>query len=405
MRLTSIDFLRGIALLGLPTMNIIVFAMPISAYLNPISFASNALLNDAIFSFFYVFADQKFMCMFSALFGASVLLLAEKNEANGKRAGRVHYIRTFWLIIIGFLHGWFLWEGDVLMIYGVVALVLYPFRKANIYFLGAASILFLSIAAFLTHHNDISEAEFGSELRADIQEIYLPNESQSKEREKLMLGAYTDTVSPFRQEFIEESNDEQSDSSGLARVGTSALIKILGMMCLGMLLFKLGILQGNKSLLFYKRLGLVGVSIGLIFTTWGLVYNYTTSWQIDAYFKYGMTLKEIGSSFMAVGYMSFLIFAYKKGYLDKVTNWINSVGQMALTNYLMQSLICAFIFYGYGAGLYGSVSRLELIPFIIGIWVFQVAFSVLWLSYFTQGPIEWIWRSLTYFRVQSIAKR
>ena len=118
-----------------------------------------------------------------------------------------------------------------------------------------------------------------------------------------------------------------------------------------------------------------------------------------------MTLKEIGSSFMAVGYMSFLIFAYKKGYLDKITNWISPVGQMALTNYLMQSLICAFIFYGYGAGLYGSVSRLELIPFIIGIWVFQVAFSVLWLSYFTQGPIEWIWRSLAYFRVQSIAKR
>lgn len=404
-RLQSIDLLRGIALLGLPTMNIIVFAMPVSAYLNPLSYSADGVFNDFVFSFFYLFADQKFMGIFSTLFGASLILLAEKNQAAGRRAGLIHYSRTFWLIVIGFLHGWFLWEGDVLMFYGVIAVVLYPFRRLNVYLLGAASFLLLSISAVMLHHDDISTESFGSELRAELQELYMPNDTQIKQREDLMLGSYKDTLTPFRQEFLEEGTaSEEESESALKGVGISSLTKIWGMMCLGILLFKLGIVQGNRSDDFYWRLGLLSLPIGLLITATGLIWNYHHSWQIDAYFRYGMVFKEVGSTFMVLGYISFIVLAYKKGVIDRLANLLSSVGQMALTNYLMQSLICALIFYGYGAGLYGSISRIQLLPIIVGIWVFQIGFSVLWLAYFRQGPIEWLWRVLTYYRLQPIVR-
>jgi uncharacterized protein len=146
------------------------------------------------------------------------------------------------------------------------------------------------------------------------------------------------------------------------------------------------------------------LALGTTITAAGLVYNYSNAWNMDTYFRFGMTFKEVGSTFMVIGYMSLIVLAHQRGMISRLASWISPVGQMALTNYLMQSVICALIFYGYGLGLYGSVSRLELLPIIVGIWVFQIGFAGFWLSLFKQGPIEWIWRNLTYMRIQSIRK-
>lgn len=404
-RLQSIDLLRGFALLGLPTMNIIVFSMPFSGYLNPVSYASDGALNDLVFSFFYLFADQKFMGIFSALFGASVLLLADKNQQAGKHAGRIHYSRTFWLIVIGFLHAWFLWEGDVLMYYGIMAIVLYPFKWFNVPVLAGATTILLSISAYMTHHGDISDEVFGTKQRAELSELYMPTKEQQQERQDLLLGSYAGTVSAIRDEFTAETMaEEEQPASGLKRLGISGLTKIWGMMCLGMLLYKIGIPQGLRSASFYRKVGITSLALGTTITAAGLVYNYSNAWNMDTYFRFGMTFKEVGSTFMVIGYMSLIVLAHQRGMISRLASWISPVGQMALTNYLMQSVICALIFYGYGLGLYGSVSRLELLPIIVGIWVFQIGFAGFWLSLFKQGPIEWIWRNLTYMRIQSIRK-
>jgi uncharacterized protein len=402
-RVQSIDFLRGVALLGLPTLNIVVFSMPIGAYLNPYANGDSGLINDLIFSFFNLFADQKFMGIFSALFGVSVMLLADKNKIAGKHAGRIHYSRTFWLIAFGFLHGWFLWEGDVLLVYGIIALVLYPVKRLNTALLVCVTVILLSVSAYMTHYDDISADNYGIDMRAQLAELYSPSDEQKQQREAMMLGSHTDTVSEFRAQFTEPTAEaHEEEPRALTRLGISGMTKIWGMMCLGMLLFKLGIVQGNRTPKFYQYVGITSAAIGITITAMGLIWNYTHQWNIDAYFRFGMTFKELGSTFMTVGYICLLLWVYQRGSIQRLANWISRVGQMALTNYLTQSLLCALIFYGYGFGLYGSLSRIELLPIIVGIAVFQVGLSVLWLRFYKQGPIEWIWRTLTYMKWQAI---
>jgi uncharacterized protein len=197
-RVQSIDFLKGVALLGFPTLNIIVFSMSIGAYLNPYANGDSGLVNDLIFSFFNLFADQKFMGIFSALFGASVMLLADKNKIAGRHAGRIHYSRTFWLIVFGFLHGWFLWEGDVLMIYGIIALILYPVKRLNTVFIVHATAILLSVLAYMTHYDDISADNYGTDMRAQLVELYSPSDEQSKtcciEREYYLCWLYSKSI-------------------------------------------------------------------------------------------------------------------------------------------------------------------------------------------------------------------
>lgn len=404
-RLQNIDILRGFALLGLPTMNMIVFAMPFAAYLNPFALGETSAMDHILFSFFYLFADQKFMGLFTLLFGTSMVLLSEKMQQAGRKAAGVHYIRSFWLLLIGFLHAWFIWEGDVLMFYAAAAFVLYPFKNLPNHFLLALSTILLTSAVYLTVHQDVSEETLGEAARQELMAVYSPSPEQIEQQSALLLGDYQDTVSSARSQFESDPSPQlKAAEIALGQMGVSVMVKILGMMCLGMWLFKSGIIQGHKSTLFYRRLAIAGCLFGLTLSSINLFWNYTQNWQIDAYFQYGMFIKEIGSILMTLGYVGLINLAIKVNWFARLQLWLTYVGQMALTNYLMQSVVCAFIFYGYGLGLHGSLSRLELIPIILGLWVTQIFLSVLWLSHCKQGPLEWLWRCLTYFKVAPLRK-
>ncbi|MFT7505229.1 MAG: hypothetical protein ACI8ZZ_001051 [Gammaproteobacteria bacterium] len=396
-RIQNIDILRGIALLGLPTMNMVVFALPFAAYLNPTAVANANWLDHAIFSFFYIFADQKFMGLFTLLFGASMVLLSDKVKTNGKNPTTVHYVKTCWLLVFGFLHVWFLWEGDILMMYAIAGLLLYPLKKLPWPILLVVSVLFLFSSVYFTHHNDISKQTLGSEVRQEFKAVYSPSKAQAKQQSEQLLGDYESAMSRTRDQFATTSKASAQAQNALEQLGFSAILKIFGMMCLGIILYRLGIIQGQKSNTFYQRMACWGFTFGLVLTGANLAWNYFQHWQIDSYFRYGMILKDIGAVFITLGYVSLInLLVNKKRYLA-TTSKIGFVGKMALTNYIMQSLICGLIFYGYGLGWHGQLSRLELLPIIACIWLFQITLSYLWLSRFTQGPLEWVWRCLTYF--------
>ncbi|MFT6268762.1 MAG: hypothetical protein ACJAVV_001577 [Alphaproteobacteria bacterium] len=397
-RLQNIDILRGIALLGLPTMNMVVFAMPFAAYLNPSAMPNASWLDHTVFSVFYIFADQKFMGLFTLLFGASLVLLSDKITAKGKKPAVTHYIKTFWLLVFGFLHAWFLWEGDVLMLYAVAALLLYPLKKLALPILLTISVLLLSTSIYFTHHNDISKQTLGIEVRQEFEAIYSPSKTQIKEQSTRLLGDYESAMSSTREQFSTDSETNTAAEIALEQLAISGLLKVFGMMCLGIVLYRLGIIQGQKSDMFYKRLACWGIAFGSVLTCANLAWNYVQHWQIDSYFRYGMIFKDIGAVFITLGYVGLInLLINQKRYLV-VKAKIGFVGQMALTNYIMQSLICGLIFYGYGLGWHGSLSRIELLPIVAGIWMFQIGLSYVWLTYFTQGPLEWIWRCLTYFK-------
>jgi len=414
-RIQSIDVLRGIALLGLPTMNIIHFSMPQAAYMNPLVHQADAFLNHEVFSFFNIFADQKFMGLFTLLFGASLLLLRDKNKSNGVDSSLIHYCRMFVLLIIGLLHFWYIWAGDILMFYAVIGMMLYPLAKLPPKALFGISGIFLTLTIYFVHMPNVSPKGMGNDGFEDMTELYSPNDGFKEIYSGLMLGTYAQTMSIHRDDeadsdnLIEQSDEELAQSISAVMVfvsfGLFIVCKIIAMMTLGMALYKSGVVQGDKSLRYYKVLALLGIGIGGLITVFGLRYNYQHAWNIETYFSYGMLLKEFGSVLMTLGYVGFFIYLLKKGVFALTGQLIARVGQMALSNYLSQSIICALIFYGIGLGFYGSVSRLELIPIIVGIWAVQITFSNFWLHYFIQGPIEWLWRSSSSLKLQPLLRK
>lgn len=414
-RIQSIDILRGIALLGLPTMNIIHFSMPQAAYMNPYVYQADAFLNHTMFSFLNIFADQKFMGLFTLLFGASLLLLRNKNLSRGADATLIHYCRMFLLLLFGICHFWFIWSGDVLMFYAIIGMLLYPLANLSPKVLFGISGIFLALTMYCIHIPNVTLEDMGDDGFNDIAEHYAPSDAFIASHGALMLGSYSQTMSIHRAEeevepdTINESNEAVAQSINAKSVFTSLglflVFKIITMITLGMALFKTGLIQGKKTLFFYKRLALLGIGIGGLITITGLALNYQLAWDIQSYFSYTLLLKEFGSVLMTLGYVGLFIYLLKEGWLSLVAQFLGYVGQMALTNYLTQSIVCAMLFYGVGLGLYGSMNRLELVPIIIGIWITQITFSAIWMNHFLQGPVEWLWRSMSSLTLQPLLRK
>ena len=128
-RITAIDTLRGVAVLGILVMNIYGFAMPLPAYSNPLVMGGTEWYNLGTWFFTHVFFDQKFMTIFSLLFGGGTVLMWQRAQARGAKFGRIYFRRSFWLLLIGVVHGYLIWFGDILFHYALIGMFIYLFRK------------------------------------------------------------------------------------------------------------------------------------------------------------------------------------------------------------------------------------------------------------------------------------
>lgn len=180
--------------------------------------------------------------------------------------------------------------------------------------------------------------------------------------------------------------------------------QITSMMLVGMGLYKSKVLTAERSIPFYKNMGVIGLCIGLGLGIIGLVQNNAHNWSCEYSFFIGSQFNFVGSLPMALGYIGILIWWYKSNGATFLSTWLAPVGRMALTNYLLQSIIGTFIFYGHGFALFGTVGQAGLWVFILGIWIFQLLFSRWWLQRFQFGPFEWFWRSLTYWKIQAFKR-
>lgn len=147
-----------------------------------------------------------------------------------------------------------------------------------------------------------------------------------------------------------------------------------------------------------------GLGIGLPLVAIGLMVHFNFEWEFRKSFYFFSQFNYWGSVLMAIGYVGFVMVLVKLNSTSWISNRLSEVGKMALTNYLMQSIICTTLFYGHGLKLFADLDRSMLALIVLVIWVFQIAFSHLWLNYFRQGPFEWLWRSLTYGKLQAIFK-
>jgi len=394
-RIVSLDILRGIAILGILIMNIQSFSMPGAAYLNPMAYGDMTGINKWVWILSHVFGDQKFMTIFSILFGAGVVLFTENAERKSGRSAGLHYRRTFWLLLIGLIHAHLIWYGDILVAYAICGFIVYLFRKVNPKVLLILGILMIAIHTLIYLFFGLSMGFWPSDAIADTQESWLPGaETLQKE-----ITAYTGT---FSQQLSQRSNSAFFLETFVFL--TTIIWRAGGLMLVGMGFYKWGILSAKKSKVFYRKGVIISWIIGLPIVIYGIVLNYANNWSMEYSMFLGSQFNYWGSLFVSFGFICLVMLLVKSDGLQGIKDRLAAVGRMALSNYLMQSIICVFIFYGIGFGLFGSVERIWQLIIVLGVWLVQFLWSLPWLQHYNFGPFEWFWRSLTYLKWQPTKK-
>ena len=388
-RIHSLDLIRGFAVLGILIMNITSFSQISMAYMNPTIGDGLEGYNQYFHGFNFIFADTRFMSIFSMLFGAGVVLFTQRIEAKGKRVAALHYKRMFWLLFFGLIHAYFIWVGDILVAYAICGSLVFFFRKKSIRTLFImAIILFLIpiIFNFMTFYGmpaDELESTFA---------FFHPSTEEIASQTQAMRGSYLKQM-PLRME----------EAMGLQTVVFMIEIfwRTSAMMLLGMILYRKGILSADKSTAYYKKMIWVGFVPGLIISSIGLGQVYASEWSGAYVMNIGANYKFLSGLFMALGYIGLVIWIYKKGIFKKFQNRLQATGRMAFTNYIGMSVICTLIFNGHGLGLFGTLDRLQQFLIVIAVWIVILIISPLVLKNYRFGPLEWLWRKLTYFSFQN----
>ena len=360
-RNVTLDFVRGVAILGILLLNISAFGLPKAAYLNP-AWSGSASLSDAwTWALLDLLAQVKFLTLFALLFGAGLQLLLPRGK-------RWIQSRLTLLALLGFIHGLFFWDGDILLAYALVGLVSWRMvREAHHVksLFNTGVVLYLTGIAVLVLLGLISGTAANRSWAPDAANL------QYEQYWKLHGGM----------EAVSNRADMLSDNL------------LAGMMLMGAALMRSGWLKGQFSLRHYRRTGALLVAAGMavnlpaIFAQWYLAWDYRwCAFLLQAPRELSAPLQAIGYAALAWGYWPQLC-------RFRLVGAIACVGRMALTNYLLQTLICTTLFYH--LGLFMRFDRLQLLAFVPPIWAVNLLVSSLWLRRFRQGPVEWLWRQLT----------
>lgn len=406
--------MRGFALLGILLMNILAFGLPGRAYFDPSVDAATGGIDYAAFFMAEVFADGVMRALFSMLFGAGVVILACGPRA---KSAAVYYRRQLLLLAFGLFDSYvLLWSGDILVLYALAGLVLYPLRNWRpsalfasaglvfAYLAGFYALLFVgltvlpeqaeAVQARVEAGETVSAEERGSikeweELRA----IYQPGPAALENERLKFQGSYGEAF--------------QANSRIVLELYTAYPLFLFwdafACMLLGMALYKTGTLRGQRDIGFYRRLAVLGLGVGLAVNLCEVAIQtrsgFALRWMADSIVTY-----DLGRVFMALGWAALLAIVCLKGWLGRVRAALAAAGRMALSNYILQSVLGLAIFTSLGLGLWNELPRHQLYLVVLAEWIVCIAFSIYWLRRFRFGPLEWLWRTLTYGRLAT-AKR
>jgi len=394
-RILSIDVLRGFAVLGILVMNIQSFSMIEAAYLNPSAYGDLTGVNKWVWIISHMLADMKFLSIFSMLFGAGILMFSSHLEEQGEKTASLHYRRILWLLFFGLIHSYLMWHGDILVTYAVLGLVLYLMRKKKPKTLLITGSVFLAVPMLLYIFTHVSIPFMPQEGISGIMGSWMPD-SDAAARE---LAAYRGTYLSHLPLRVESSLMFQ----------TFIFFYLMGwraggMMLIGMALFKWGVLSAERSNRFYRNGMLLGFLPGLSLIATGILYNFSSGWALEKSMFLGSQFNYAGSIGIAFGYVCLINRMSRSVLYQGLKSRLAAVGRMAFTNYLAQTILCTLIFYRYGLGLFGGVQRWGQILLVLAVWAIQLVLSPLWLRFFRFGPVEWLWRSLTYWKIQPMGK-
>ena len=416
-RITALDALRGFALLGILLMNIVSMGMHAAAYDNPTATGGATGANLWVWTVMHVLAEGKMRCVFSLVFDASVILLTSRLETRPDAAD-IYYRRTIWLLLFGIVHAFLLWEGDILYPYALCGLVLFPFRKlrAKTLIIAGSILLLLNAGAYI----GLGFAQRGMIERGQAAVAAAAAGNTLTEEEEDAKQAYRQFLRITRPtaEQLAKDAEEWRSRNPLRVIGARASFvlfihsfpyyhpfawDIWCMMLIGMGLMKLGVLSAERPSRLYGLFVLIGYGIGLpvnSYTAWVMISN-----NFDpVVHQFAASTYDLGRLSIALGHLGLIMLIVKAGWLRGAIARLGAVGQTAFSNYVLHSVITAFLFTGYGFQLYGHLQRYQLYFVVLAIWVVNLILSPIWLRHYRFGPLEWCWRSLTYWKRQPMRR-
>ena len=393
-RLQALDALRGFAVLGILVMNVQMFSMPYAAYFNPFALGQPSSRDLAVWSIAHVLADQKFMTIFSLLFGAGVLLQAGRMADRGVNPSAIHYRRMVWLLVFGLLHAYLLWHGDILVLYAVCGMLVYPARRLSARTLLALGLGALTVGSSIALAAGLSMDAWPPGAVREFNDSWKPPADEIAAETAAFQGGWMSQLA-WRAAYSSEAQTSDLFFWGIWRAG--------GLMLAGMALLKSGVLTGARLPAFFARLATAGFGLGLPLVGWGVARNHATGWNVRDGFFLAAQWNYWGSLLVALGWIGLLLTLWRSGAARGAMARLAAVGRMAFSCYILETLISTTVFYGHGLGLFGRVDRLGQMVFTVAVWIVLLIVAPLWLRRFRYGPLEWLWRTLTYGHAEPLA--
>jgi uncharacterized protein len=393
-RIVTLDIIRGVAVMGIFSVNVIAFAMIEEAYFNPGAYGGHRGVDLVVWAANLLLIDGKMRTLFSMLFGASMLLVIDRAEASDQPGIVVHLRRMLILLGFGLAHYFLLWFGDILTLYALSGLIAVAFRHRS-----PRRLILGGIVAVL-----VSMAIFASYI---VQQYAADLAAHARHATPDAIAAWNDGLGSFypdRDKLAQDIALHRGSWWGLAsnmladwqKLIPSTIIFIpetVGLMLFGMAGYKSGFLTGQWSDASYRRFAIATVPPGLAafaVLIWSDINSHFYVITLFGGFIVAVVPFRIA---MAAGYAALIILATRRhGWL---ATRLAATGRAAFSNYLGTSLIAAFVFYGWGLGLYGHVSRAQAWLLVPLVWLLMLAWSKPWLDRFHYGPLEWLWRTLS----------
>ncbi len=394
-RFQSLDVLRGVAVLGILAMNIRIFAMPRASYFNPLAYGDYGGLDQLWFWLTSVFADQKFMTLFSLMYGAGMALISERAVAKGRPDRGLLLRRNAWLLVLGLMHAYLIWYGDILVAYALCGLIVAFCRNWKPRTQVIVGILFLLVPSLILLAAGLSASQWPeADMKVALQD-WSPDAEALAEELAIYRGGWLGQL-PHR---VATAVEFQT-----AIFLFFTFWRVTGLMLIGMALFRWGWLTAQRSSAAYRRLMIVGFGLAIPLIAWGLVQNERGGWDYIQTFFINGQFNYWGSVLMALGYIGLVMLWCLGDALPALRARLAAVGRTAFSCYIAQSLLCTLLFYGHGLGLYGTFGYALQALVVFAIWVLLLFLAPAWLRRYRFGPMEWLWRSLTYWQRQPMRR-
>ena len=384
-RIGAMDILRGAALLGILLMNIEAFAGPLDLSFTGIDprwhgldYAADALV--------YVLVQGKFFLLFSLLFGAGFAVMAERAAQAGRSFTTMYVRRSIGLLAIGACHAVLVWSGDILLLYAALSFLLLTCRQLPVAWLPVMGLLSFGVSVMLSLLFALlvwAAARTGSSALDSATPMQMAQ--QIIEGQRLAYGSGS-----WAQATAQRLEDVRRMLGGVLITGP----EVFGMFLIGAWFARSGALARPGAFpRLYARLRWLALPLGLLLMVVSALWlPYMAPGRFTTTTGLAYALAAVASLLMCLGYLGWIV------HLQRALPVLAAPGRMALSNYLLQSLVCTGIFYGYGLGHFEALPRAGQLVFAMGLFALQVALSHVWLARFRFGPVEWGWRALTYLQ-------